>query len=85
MAVKQLSDGGTDGVKLGQSATDLVGVYGVTPIVQRSGADQAAVITTAATSSTPFGYSEAQANAIVALVNELRASLVAVGIIKGAA
>ncbi len=85
MAVKQLSDGGSDGVKLGQSATDLVGVYGVTPIVQRSGAAQAAVITTAATSSTPFGYSEAQANAIVALVNELRASLVAVGIIKGAA
>ncbi len=85
MAVKQLSDGGSDGVKLGQSATDLVGVYGVTPIVQRSGAAQAAVIATAATSSTPFGYSEAQANAIVALVNELRASLVAVGIIKGAA
>jgi hypothetical protein len=85
MAVKQLSDGGSDGVKLGQSATDLVGVYGVTPIVQRSGAAQAAVITTAATSTTPFGYSEAQANAIVTLVNELRASLVAVGIIKGAA
>lgn len=39
----------------------------------------------AATDSTPFGFSEAQANAIVTLVNELRAALVAVGLIKGEA
>jgi len=31
MAVKQLSDGGPDGSKLGQSASDLVGLYGVDP------------------------------------------------------
>jgi hypothetical protein len=74
-----------DGVQIGLATTDKVGLHGSAPVVQRAGAAQAAVATTAATSSTPFGYSEAQANAIVALVNELRAALVEKGIIKGAA
>ena len=74
-----------DGMVVGQSATDKIGFYGATPVAQRAGAAQAAVTTTAATSTTPFGYSQAQADAIVALVNEMRAALVAVGIIKGAA
>lgn len=34
MAVKQLSDGRSDGVQLGQSATDKVGFFGTTPAVQ---------------------------------------------------
>jgi hypothetical protein len=51
----------------------------------RAGAAQAAVATTAATNSSPYGYSQAQADAIVALVNELRAAMVAAGLIKGAA
>jgi len=86
MAIKQLSDGGSDGVKLGQSITDLVGIYGVTPVAQRAGSAQAAVITTGSTNSSPYGFATAgQGDAIVALVNELRAALVAVGIIKGAA
>ena len=62
-----------------------LGFYSATPVVQRAGAAQAAVGTTGATNSSPFGYTEAQANAIIALVNELRAALVAVGIITGAA
>lgn len=85
MAVKQLSDGGPDGTSLGQSATDKVGFYGASPIVQRSGSAQAAVATTAATSSTPYGYSQAQANGIVTLLNEIRATLVAAGLMKGSA
>jgi len=37
MAVKQLSDAGPDGVRLGQSATDKIGFYGLTtPIVKPS-------------------------------------------------
>ena len=32
--VKQLSDGGPDGMKIGQSSTDLIGFYGATPIVR---------------------------------------------------
>ena len=81
----QIGDGNPDGFTIGGSITDKVSVYGVTPIVQRASAAQAAVATTAATSSSPFGFAEAQANAIVTLVNELRAALVAFGIIKGAA
>lgn len=37
MAVKQLSDGRSDGVNLGKSTTDKIGFYGLTtPIVQPS-------------------------------------------------
>jgi hypothetical protein len=43
------------------------------------------VATTAATNSSPFGYSQTQANAIVTLVNEIRATLVAAGLMKGSA
>ena len=76
------------GFLLSQSgtATGKQGFYGATPIVQRTGATQAAVVTTAATSTTPYGFaSAAQADAIVTLVNELRAALVALGMIKGSA
>ena len=76
----------TNGLKIGGAATDKVGFYGATPIVQRSGAAQAAVATTGATNSSPYGYTTAaQADAIVTLLNEIRAALVAAGIIKGAA
>ena len=36
MPIQQLSDGGTDGTRLGQSATDKVGFYGATPVVRGS-------------------------------------------------
>ncbi len=86
MAVENLSKLNADGTTLGQSTTDKVSLYGVTPIVQRSGAAQAAVTTTGSTSSTPYGFSTAaQADAIVTLVNELRAWAVAFGGIKGSA
>jgi UDP-N-acetyl-D-mannosaminuronic acid transferase (WecB/TagA/CpsF family) len=85
MAARQLSDARTDGQKLGQSATDKVAFHGATPVVQRSGAAQAAVSTTASTTTTPAGYATTtQANAIVTLVNELRAAMVEKGIIAGA-
>ena len=37
---------------------------------------------TAATSTTPFGFSQAQANALIANVRELRAGLIALGLFK---
>ena len=43
MPVKQLSDGNPDGCSLGQSSTDLVSFYNATPVVQPSGASQAAI------------------------------------------
>ena len=83
---KHVSDLNPDGTSLGQTTADKVSLYGVTPIVQRSGAAQAAVTTTAATSTTPYGYSTAaQADALVTLANELRAGLIALGAIKGSA
>ncbi len=80
------SNGNPDGQTFGNSTTDKISFYGKVPIVQRSGSAQAQVTTTAATSTTPYGYStSAQADAVVTLVNEIRAALVAIGIIKGSA
>lgn len=78
--------GSTVGTKIGTAITQLLGFYNATPIVQRAGAAQAAVATTGSTQTTPYGYTtSAQADAIVTLVNELRAWAVAQGFIKGAA
>lgn len=74
MAIKQLSDGGSDGSKLGQSTTDKIAFYGTTPVSQRASSDQATVA-----SSGSFGATQA------ALLNEIRATLVALGLMKGAA
>ncbi len=83
MPVKQLSDGNPDGCVLGQSTSDLIAFYNVAPVPQRSGAVQASVPTTAPTNATPYGFSQAQAQAIITLLNEIRATLVAVGVMKG--
>lgn len=73
-----------DGVRLGQSSADKIGFYGTTPIAQPSGAAQAAVLTTAATTTTPHGYATGtQADAIVTLVNEMRDVLVNLGLMAG--
>jgi len=78
--------GKTTGTKIGTETTQKLGFYNTTPIIQRSGAAQNGITTTGATQTNPYGYTtEAQANAIVTLVNELRAALVAIGIIKGSA
>ena len=77
--------GTTTGVKVGTAITQKLGFYNATPIVQPAAAAQAAVATTGATDASPFGYTEAQANAIVALVNEMRSTLVNLGLMKGAA
>jgi hypothetical protein len=83
MPVRQLSDGNPDGTVLGQSAGDLIAFYNATPIPQRSGAAQAAVPTTAPTNSAPYGFGQAQAAAILTLLNEIRATLVTLGLMKG--
>jgi hypothetical protein len=83
MPVKQLSDGNPDGTVLGQSSGDSISFYNVAPVQQRSGAAQAAVDTTAPTNASPFGFTQTQAQAIVTLLNEIRATLVAVGLMKG--
>jgi hypothetical protein len=74
MAAKQLSDKGPDGTKMGQAAADLIAFYGTTPVSQRASSDQATVA-----SSGSFGATQA------ALLNEIRNTLVALGLMKGAA
>lgn len=74
------------GTRLGTSVSQKLGFWNATPVVQPASANQAAVATTGATQTTPWGFTTAaQANGIVTLLNEIRAALVAVGIIKGAA
>ena len=76
----------TTGTKIGTATTQKLGFHNSTPTVQRSGAVQAAVATTASTNILPFGYTtQAQADAIVTLVNELRAMAVEKGLMKGSA
>lgn len=76
----------TTGTKVGTATGQKLGFHNATPVVQRAGAAQAAVVTTAATQTTPYGFAtQAQADALVTLVNELRAALVEKGLIKGSA
>lgn len=56
------------------------------PVGQRAGAAQAAVSTTASQTTTPYGYSTStQADAVITMLNEIRATLVERNIWKGAA
>lgn len=73
-----------DGHQIGGSATEKVAFHGKSPVAMRSGAAQAAVATTAAATGS-YGYAEAQANALIALVNEIRAVMVEKGLMKGSA
>ena len=58
------------GVTICQTTTDKLGFYGTTPVVQRASASQAVA-------------TDAPSNLV--LTNEIRAALVALGLIKGSA
>lgn len=83
---EDLELGDTTGSKIGTAASQKLGFWNATPIVQPASADQAEVDDTAATQTTPYGFATAeQADGLVTLVNALRAALVDAGLIKGAA
>lgn len=70
---------------VGATTSSLISFYGVTPIVQPSNAAQAALTLTTATTA-GFGFSTATAfNAFTAQLENIRASLVALGLLKGSA
>lgn len=83
MGKDQLSKGADDGTVLGQSASDKLGFYGLaTPIVRGTAAAVAATTLAVSTTSSQWFFSTStQANAIVTLVNDLRAQLVALGLV----
>lgn len=97
MAARQLSDGGPDGVVLGQSTSDLIAFYGKTPIAQKAAAAQAAVTDASGGTAAPTNgiltvtgtYNSAiLANAIATLAaqgNAMQAVLVSLGFMKGSA
>lgn len=79
-------DDNPDGVSVGQSTSDKVSFYGVTPIVQRSSASQAAVATTAisavdstvpvaitSTTTGAYGLGSSQAISLITTVNLINA------------
>lgn len=76
MPVENESNLNPDGACLGQSATDKVSMYGVTPIAQRSLAAQA---TSLLSSSSDF--TAAHLNALVEVMN----TMAALGMWKGSA
>lgn len=80
---EQVAYGGPDGAMLGASATEKVGFWGITPIVQPTNAAQAALTLTTATSG-GFGFSTSAAFiAFAAQLENIRASLVLMGLLKG--
>lgn len=97
MAARQLSDGGPDGTSLGQSTSDLISFYGVTPVAQKAAAAQAAIVDASGGTAAPTNgiltltgtYNSAIiANAlatIAAQTNAMQAVLVSMGAMKGSA
>lgn len=78
MAVTQLTNAPTDGTSFGQSSTDKICFYGGVPATRPSAATTVATstITTAATSTTPWGFATStQADAVAAQVVLLRTAL----------
>lgn len=78
MAVQTLHDGNADGVELAQSTSDLISLYGGTPVSQRAAAIQAASVVSAST------YISVTTN-FAAFCAEVAATLTAIGAWKGAA
>jgi len=70
MPLKQLSDGGPDGTKLGQSATDKIAFYAGTPAA-RPTCTLAAALTAGSTTAAD----------VAAAVDELHAALASLGLI----
>lgn len=83
MSEKQLSDGGPDGTVLGQSASDLVGFYGETPVAQRTGAGMTS-LTVTYTASNAFGFTtSAEMERVLTTLEEIQATLTGMGLHGG--
>jgi hypothetical protein len=72
---KQLSDGNPDGTSLGQSASDVISLYGATPIAQRSSTVLASSLLSASS------YVSVASNT-AAILLEMSNALVALGAIR---
>ena len=73
---KYLSDKNPDGVSLGQSTSDLIALYGGTPVSQRASSIQAASVVSVSSNITI-------AASLTAWIQEVTATLTALGAWKG--
>jgi len=84
MAAREAITSVTEGWHVGASSTAKFGFWGVTPVVQPAASAFPAVATTAvissSTSATCFGFTSAQATALLTLANGMRAMGVTAGI-----
>jgi hypothetical protein len=76
--IEYVGNGNSDGVALGRTISEKVGLYGVTPISQRAGAAQA-------TSLVGTASSTAVNTDLKAAIIEIQNTLVAIGAWKGSA
>lgn len=89
MAVQYLGRNGDDGVSLGNSTSELISFYGYTPIAQRTKSTISGTVSTSAwvaVCSTKWGAkSSTWFTKITNTVNELKATMCALGLHKGGA
>ncbi len=78
MAARQLSDARTDGQKLGQSSTDLLGFWGATPVDRPATIADATNTTTTTTTTTAL---TTDIDSLRTKFNALLASLEEIGIL----
>lgn len=81
-----LALGTVTGSQFGTAANQKLAFHGASAVIQRANAQQADIASTAATNTTPWGFStQAQADGIVTLLREIRAAVIEKGLIKGSA
>ena len=81
MGIKQLSDGGPDGTRLGQSSTDLVGFFGGTVVVRQTAPTAPSATVSVTVNATIWAYSTStQADAIVTCLRAINTNLTNLGL-----
>ncbi len=86
MPIAQIGVNDDDGATFGSGPTKKISFYGVTTIVQPSGAAQATLTAFSPMQTSPFGWStSAQMLSTLAQITEIRNVLVNLGLMKGGA
>ena len=78
--IQYLDNGNPDGTVLGHTSAELLAFWGATPAAQSAFTNPAVSTSAAVSVCGLFAFTASQANGIIAMVNELRALLVTVGL-----
>lgn len=84
---QQIGNENDNGILIGASSTSKIGFFGLTtPIARRSSGAMGALANTTVTASSPYGFVNSSVlTSLCAQVEEIRATLVALGLHKGSA